>query len=70
MTQSYEEAARLYRLAADKGDADAQFSLGWLYEHGEGVPTSMTQASEWYRIAAGQGDVNAQAALVRLGQAQ
>ena len=31
-------AARWYRLAADQGDADAQFNLGAMYAEGQGVP--------------------------------
>jgi TPR repeat protein len=30
------EVARLYKLAADQGDAEAQFSLGGFYESGRG----------------------------------
>jgi len=31
------EAARWYRAAAKQGDVDAQFSLGFMYDSGEGV---------------------------------
>ena len=36
--QSYIEAAKWYRLAANQGDADAQCSLGERYYNGQGVP--------------------------------
>jgi len=32
------EAVKWYRLAAEQGDANAQFNLGGMYEDGEGVP--------------------------------
>ena len=34
----YDEAARLYRRAAEQGYADGQFNLGLKYANGEGVP--------------------------------
>jgi uncharacterized protein len=35
--QSYEEAARLYRIAAAQGHGEAHISLGSMYENGLGV---------------------------------
>ncbi len=32
------EAARWYRLAAEQGNAKAQYNLGIMYVNGEGVP--------------------------------
>ncbi len=34
-----------------------------MYEHGEGVPASMTEAAKWYRSGAEQGDSTAQARI-------
>ena len=56
----YKEAARLYRLAADQGDADAQFNLGLMYKNGEGVSRDAVEAARLYRLAADQGDADAQ----------
>jgi hypothetical protein len=64
--RSYEEAARLYALSAEQGNAFSQFSLGYMYEKGIGVEASMERAMELYRSAAKQGDKNAIAALERL----
>ena len=52
-----------YRKAADQGYADAQFNLGKMYEHGQGVPQSAKAAAVWYRKAADQGDAEAQLQL-------
>ncbi len=41
-------------------DADAQFTLGSMYENGKGVPQDDAQAVRWYRLAAAQGDAEAQ----------
>ena len=40
-----QEAARLLRLAADHGDADAQVSLGVCYELARGVPKDDREAA-------------------------
>jgi TPR repeat protein len=51
------EAARLYRLAADKGNALAQAALGWFYESGlGGLAKDDVQAARLYRLAVGEGD--------------
>jgi Tfp pilus assembly protein PilF len=51
----YKTAVDLWRSAAIKGNADAQFNLGQAYKMGRGVPTDLKQAEEWYRRAAAQG---------------
>ena len=61
--RDYDEALRLYRLAADQGDADAQCSLGVMYDFGRGVERSATKARYWYGLAADQGNTHAQDAL-------
>lgn len=52
---------------AAKGDADAQYNLGLIYEKGKGVPENDAVAVSWYRKAAEQGHVEAQKNLLRLG---
>ena len=61
--QDYAEAAKRFRLAAEKGDALAQKNLGFLYESGFGVPQSYAEAMKWYLLAADQGYTFAQTAL-------
>jgi TPR repeat protein len=46
-----------------KGNAYAQYSLGFMYENGLGVAKDDQEAVRWYRLAADQGDANAQFAL-------
>ena len=62
-TKDEAEAVKWYRLAADQGDAGAQFNLGVFYEHGTGVAKDEAEAVKWYRLAADQGNVEAQANL-------
>ena len=58
--QVAEEAVRLYRLAAEQGDANAQFNLGVAYRNGRGVARDFAEAVRWYRLAAEQGFAVAQ----------
>jgi hypothetical protein len=58
--QDYAEAVKWYRLAANQGDAFAQFHLGLMYAKGQGVPQDYAEAVKWYRLAANQGAAIAQ----------
>ena len=49
-----------YRKAAARGDAAAQFNLGVMYFHGQGVPQDYVQAHLWFNLsAAREGEKNA-----------
>lgn len=54
----HEDSAGKILIAPDS--ADAQYSLGWAYLNGRGVPQSPQQGAEWLRRAADQGDRLAQ----------
>ncbi|MBL8381788.1 MAG: transglycosylase SLT domain-containing protein [Burkholderiales bacterium] len=56
-------AARLYCEAARAGDAEAQFSLGWMYANARGVPRDDATAAHFFGLAARQGHVHAQRML-------
>jgi len=43
------ETVSWYRLAAEQGDADAQYNLGIMYRNGNGVPENDAEAVSWYR---------------------
>ena len=59
--QNYEEAIRIWRPLADRGDADAQYNIAQAYFLGRGVPQNMTLAEQWYERAARQGHPEATA---------
>jgi TPR repeat protein len=40
----YETAMQLLRPLAEQGNAEAQFTIGQMYENGQGVPQDFTQA--------------------------
>lgn len=48
---------------ASKGDATAQFLLGWMYCKGKGLPQDYHQAITWYEKAGEQGNVRALSSL-------
>jgi TPR repeat protein len=56
-------AAKWYRLAADQGYGQAQSTLGYLYQGGQGVPLDYAAAVSWYRKAADQGLASGQTGL-------
>jgi TPR repeat protein len=61
VTQSYQEAVKWYKLAADQGHASAQNNLGRIYANGgQGVSQNYQEAAKWYRLAAAQGVAEAQ----------
>jgi TPR repeat protein len=57
------EAFKLYRKAAEHGEAGAQYVLALMYANGVGVPKDSAEAIKWYRQAAEQGYTWAQCNL-------
>ncbi len=60
-------AAQLYCDAARAGDAEAQFSLGWMHANGRGMPRDDAQAAYFFALAAGQDHPHAQRMLRQVG---
>jgi TPR repeat protein len=56
----------LYRPAALKRNANAQYNLGRMYADGGGVFKNNATAVEWYQKAAKQGHTDAQRQLAEL----
>ena len=53
---------------AQRGDAEAQVSLGAMYDEGRGVPADEAEAARWYRLAAQQNNARAQYAMGALAE--
>lgn len=49
---NYTEALRRYRQAADQGDTQCQFNVGYMYITGQGVEKDYNEAVRWFRKAA------------------
>lgn len=58
--RTIEESVRWYTSAANQGHSKAQNSLGYMYEHGEGVNKDTKTAFYWFQKAASNGNRNAQ----------
>ncbi len=63
--QSFEEAVKWLKKAAEQGHAGAQVMLGWCYQRGQGVEQSYTEAFKCFKKAAEQGNAKAQNCLAR-----
>ena len=59
----YEAAYDLLLPLAEGGDRNAQFTIGFMYDYGRGLPASKPDAVTWYRLAAEQGLTVAQFTL-------
>ncbi len=54
--------------AAEAGDPDAQYALGYMYYYGKNMPRNTTTALNWIKRAAVQGQSQAINAMALLGQ--
>ena len=61
--RDYSKAVRLYQESAEHGSADAQYSIGVMYQHGLGVSRDYAEAEKWFRKAEAQGNTAARNAL-------
>jgi len=59
----YQKAEKLFKKASEQGDAKAQYTLGLMYDDGQGVRQDYSKAVKWYRKAADQGYADAQLIL-------
>ena len=59
----FKTAVEEFRKAAEGGDAQSKYMLGYLYEDGKGVAADPAQAMTWYRLAAEKGEPRAQSHL-------
>jgi TPR repeat protein len=53
--RDYVGAVRIWRPLAERGDVNAQYNLGVMYDLGHGVPANKAEAALWYRRAAEKG---------------
>jgi len=65
MVQDTARAMALYCSAADAGNADAQYHIGWMYLLGRGVARDTDAAGRWLAIAAAHDHLQAAAILAR-----
>jgi uncharacterized protein len=61
--KDYATALKEFTASASQGDSCSQFSLGVMYEGGQGVARDYKEAIRWYRLAADKGHAAAQVNL-------
>lgn len=59
-SKQFDRAVSIVRGPAEKGDAEAQHVLAYLFQHGIGIPKDVTESLKWATLSANQGYVNAQ----------
>ena len=59
----YATALKELTLPAEKGNANAQYRLGKIFNLGQGLPPDKKEAAKWFHLAAEQGLAEAQATL-------
>ena len=59
LEKNSEESVKWFRLAAEQGDADAQYNMGCAYSNGEGVKLNKATANAWYQKACANGSQQA-----------
>ena len=52
---NYDLALNEFRPLAEKGDVNAQASLGAMYQYGQGMERNYLEANKWYRLASDHG---------------
>jgi TPR repeat protein len=58
-----------YRRAAEQGDSLAQYSIGVMYDRGQGVPHDVVEASKWLNLATAGAPRQAREARARIRDA-
>jgi TPR repeat protein len=56
----YDKAIAEFKPLAEKGDAKAQYFMGFLYHHGYGMKRDEVEASKWFLMGANQGEWQSQ----------
>lgn len=60
----YKKAHNYFKLAADKGHVEAQYSVAAMYKNGQGVDKNIISAYKYYELAADQGHIGAKKSLI------
>ena len=68
--QDYRQAFIRLKPEADRGQADAQYAIGYMYYYGRGVVEDRKKAWYWITCAAKAGQIDAQQAVKILGRKQ
>lgn len=63
LSKQYGPAANVLLPLAQQGHLNAQYTVGYMYHHGQGLPRNEKESTRWITLAAARGHVKAQEAL-------
>ncbi len=66
LNQQYTQAANALLMLAKEGHTDAQYTIGYMYHYGYGVPRNAKESIRWITTAAAHGHPQAEEALARI----
>lgn len=66
LNKQYAEAASVLLPLAQMGHPGAQYTIGYMYHYGHGLPRNEKESTRWIATAAGRGHKLAQEALARI----
>ncbi len=66
LNQQYVQAANALLMLAKEGHIDAQYTIGYMYHYGYGVPRNKKESIRWITIAAARGHPQAEEALAKI----
>ncbi|MCF6336829.1 MAG: hypothetical protein L3J84_02590 [Gammaproteobacteria bacterium] len=69
LNQQYAQAANALLMLAKEGHTDAQYTIGYMYHYGFGVPRNEKESIRWITTAAARGHPQAEEALARINAA-
>jgi TPR repeat protein len=69
LSKQYDAAAAVLLPLAKQGHLDAQYTIGYMYHYGYGVPRNEKESLRWIALAAGRGHPQAKEALARINAA-
>ena len=66
LNKQYGQAVNIILPLAQQGHLDAQYTIGYMYHNGLGLPRNDKESTHWITMAAARGHEKAQEALVRI----
>ena len=66
LNKQYAEAASILLPIAQQGHSGAQYTIGYMYHYGLGLPRNERESTRWITLAAAHGHPLAQEALTRI----
>lgn len=66
LDKQYGPAANILLPLAKQGHLNAQYTVGYMYHHGQGLPRNAKESTRWIAMAAARGHEKAKEALSRI----